>query len=550
MVKNYAIIDDLDISFEPGMTVITGETGAGKSVLMSAVMVVLGGRVDAKVLSKSSRTVVEAEFSVQENRWSDFDDFISEDDDFKGAFILRREVGSEGKSRCFLNDTPIKIASLKKIVPSLLNVYSQNEAFNLTTEDYGVQILDAYAVNEDEVARYKQHLLQYNKVKAALLELKSQQDELQKRRDYEEYLLEELKSAQLKSGEQSSLEKERKLLGSADEVKRELSILLDSLQGDKDVVSTLSSLSLGVEKLGSSHLELQQMAQRVRSISIDLADVASELRGFLETLEFDPVRLEEVEERLALIYELERKHNVGTDEALISFLGELEQRHLHSAGIDGKVLHLDTSLGSLKKELDDIALRIYRARIGVVDAIVTKLKTLLQSLGMPDADFRVDVTPTDRYLKDGRDEVSFFFSANKGRDLQPLYDVVSGGEASRIMLALKYILASKCLFSTVILDEIDAGVSGSIAHKMGETMLRMSQQSQVIVITHLPQVAVKGRVHYRVTKRDVDGRAVSKLVALSGEDRLIEIAQMLSNSSEVSQTAIRQAGELMGEHTS
>ena len=549
-IHNYALIENVEISFSKGMTVITGETGSGKSILVSAILFVLGERFEAKVLSsnlkKSQKTVVEIGFSFDGDMPQALKNiFLTEEELLESEITLRREIRSDGKSRSFVNDSPIKQVFLKKIRPYLLSVYSQSEHIHLSSETYQMQLLDTYADNHQELLKYQEYLSRYRSLTVELEDIKKKKKEVQDRKSYDEYLLNELTEVNLVPGEQVALEKEQKSLSSVEQVQVEMMRLHSFLQEEGGLLSQFGVLQTDITKI-ASYPDLRTISDRIQGMLLDLKDVEADMVRFLDTLEINPQRLEEVNHRLSSIYDLQRKHNVNTVEALIQIRDKLQVSQSQWGNVEEKLDALQREVLQVKKKLDEVALSIYKSRIGVVEILSSKLKSLLHLLGMPDVRIRIDILPSDTYFANGRDEVSIYFSANQGHDLQTLSSVISGGEASRVMLAIKYILSEKRSLYTMLFDEIDVGVSGNIAHRMGDMMRDMSTRGQVIAITHLPQVAVKGDCHYKVikSKGSDDERVQSDLISLGQEARLVEVAKMLSNG-EVSDNAIEQAKALM-----
>ena len=546
-IKNYALIEHVDISFSNGMTVITGETGSGKSILISAILFALGERFDAKLSTNTSskKTIVEVCFDLGKHPNPYLKElFLSYDEVLDSEIIVRREFRSDGKSRSFVNDSPIKQAFLKKIAPYLISVYSQNEFLDLGSEAYQMRILDTYANNQTEIFAYQNHLTQYRKSSLEIEELEQQKKDAEDRKSYDEYLLNELIEADLKSDEQAELEVEQRSLDGVENIQSEMMRLENFLQKEDGLLSQFEIFQSGLAKI-ATHPQARVVSDRVQSMLLDLKDIEGDISRFSETLEVNPERLEEVNSRLGLIYDLQRKHNVNTIEALVEIRKKLQTSQSERIDVSERLQTLKDEWSDLAEKLNESAIRLYKSRIAVVEIVVAKLRNLLHLLGMPDVKLRIDVLPSDKYFSNGKDEVCVYFSANQGYDMQPLSAVISGGESSRVMLAIKYLLSEKQSLHTTLFDEIDVGVSGNIAHRMGEMMRTMSKKGQIIAVTHLPQVAVKGDYHYKVVKsKGGKEKVYSELVLLNENGRLVEVAKMLSNG-EASDHAIEQAKTLI-----
>jgi DNA repair protein RecN (Recombination protein N) len=543
-IKNFALIEHLHIEFSNRLSIITGETGAGKSILLGALGLVLGRRADLTSLKdKEQKCVIEAHFIIGDYKLSDF--FTANDLDYEETAIIRREILPSGKSRAFVNDSPVNLQELQQLGDFLIDIHSQQQTRELSDERYQMQILDAVAGTADDIKVYKERLSVLKKIQSELKKLQAQKDTLAKEQDYNNFLLQELLSAGLKPGEQEELEQQLEKLGNVEFLKESLSKAL-ALAGEEQigVMPNLKEIRATLQKISSIAPEYNDFYERVSSLVIEFDDINDELSQNLDTLANDPEQLELVNQKLQLIYSLQKKHHATTVEELLAIQEELDSKVMMADDIDNAIEKLATSISTAKTAIDETAAAIFEKRQAAIPVLTESITAILSQLGMPNARFQFGVTHTGQYHATGKDEMNLLFSANKGTDFGLLKKVASGGEMSRIMLAVKAVLANYSKLPTIIFDEIDTGVSGEIANKMGDIMKVMSRGMQVFAITHLPQIASKGDQHYKVYKTTQAENTVSELKLLSKEERVSEIAEMLSGK-DISDSALNHARALL-----
>ncbi len=543
-IKNFALIEHLHIDFSDGLSTITGETGAGKSILLGALGLVLGNRADLTSLKdKEQKCVVEAHFRIGDHNLQEF--FSENDMDYEDVTIIRREILPSGKSRAFVNDSPVNLEELKELGEYLIDIHSQQQTRELSNETYQLQILDAVAGNTGPLVTYERQLSSYKSTQSQLKKLQEQKDALSKEQDYNSFLLQELLSANLKAGEQAELEEKLEKLSNVEYIKESLAKAL-ALAREEQVgaVQSLKEIKLSLQKISGISSEYNEFYQRVSSLLIELDDITGELSQNFEKLADDPEELERVNQKLQLIYSLEKKHNVSTIEELLTIQEALDTKALMAGDIDSSLEKLAAELEAHKAQADGTAALLHEQRQRAIPLLTDKITAILAQLGMPNARFSFEVVASDTYYANGKDVMSLQFSANKGTDFGLLKKVASGGEMSRIMLAVKAVLAEYSKLPTIIFDEIDTGVSGEIANKMGDIMKVMSRGMQVFAITHLPQIASKGVQHYKVFKMSQGETTVSELKLLSKEERVREIAEMLSGK-DISDSALNHARALL-----
>lgn len=543
-IKNYALIAFSSIDFSNQLSIITGETGAGKSILLDALGLVLGKRADLNALrDKENKCVVEAHFNISNYNLNTF--FEENDLDYDASTVLRREILPSGKSRAFINDSPVTLAVLQELGTFLLDIHSQHQTQDLSSENHQIQILDAVANNQNSVLNYQQILSEYKVNKKRLLELQEEQKSLSKEQDYNSFLLDELIAADLKSGEQEILESELEKLSNVEFVhehfEKSAAILSDEQYG---IINLLKELKTSLQKVSPIDLAYHDLFERVQSAEIELKDVLDEVENQSEKLLKDPVQLELINGKLQQIYALQKKHFVNTIDELLEIQEDLNSKVFKVEGISEAIEKLLQAEIEFETQLNEIAAQIRNNRELIIPKLIEEIRAIISPLGMPNANFKFDLTPTDKFLSNGKDHIDWLFSANKGMDFGILKKTASGGEMSRIMLAIKAILAKYSHLPTIIFDEIDTGVSGDVANKMGEIMKEMSKNMQVMAITHLPQVASKGHQHFKVSKDHNSEQTVSEIKLLSTEDRIKEIAQMLSGEN-ITDSAISHAKELL-----
>jgi DNA repair protein RecN (Recombination protein N) len=543
-IKNYALIDSLQVNFSEGLTIITGETGAGKSILLGGLSLVLGKRADLSVLQNhDKKCVIEAEFSIKKYALQSF--FKDADLDYDDVTIVRREIAPSGKSRAFINDTPVTLDVISRLGSRLIDVHSQHQTLQLTEKEFQYQIIDAVAGNASILSSYKATLSTYIATKKQLQELINFQQEANKEQDYNSFLLQELQQAQLQPGLLIELEEEYEKLNNVEEIKEKLAhsyqLLSDEQMG---IVTLLTELKVTLNQLSSYGDQFKQLFERVQSASIELDDVFDEIKSAEENTEANPQLLEEVNSKLQTIYNLQKKHNALDIEELLSIQQSLEDKVQVTQNLEANIKEKQLEVLSLEEELDKLSAAINKNRVAAIPSLKTTLESSLAPLGMPNAQFKIEVVSQENYLSNGKDELQFLFSANKGGSFGALKKVASGGELSRIMLCIKALLAQHIQLPTIMFDEIDTGVSGEVSNKMGDIMQRMSKHMQVFTITHLPQVAAKGAHHFKVFKEDDAHKTATRMKKLSQEQRVNEIAEMLGGK-ELSSAAIAHAKGLL-----
>jgi DNA repair protein RecN (Recombination protein N) len=543
-IKNYALIEKLAIDFSKGFSIITGETGAGKSIILGAMGLVLGKRADLTSLkNKEEKCVIEAYFDISKYNLKPF--FEANDLDYEDVTIIRREILPTGKSRAFINDSPVNLQELQELSLFLIDIHSQQQTQELSDETVQFAIIDAIANNQNEIGNYQSLLKSYKEDKARLSSLLLKQAESIKEQEYNTFLLNELVSAQLKSGEQEQLEVDFEKLNNVETIKEAVDKSLALVNEEQiGALSTLKEIKLALQKIASFAPEYASLLERITSLAIELDDISDELTNCSEKLIHDPIRLDLISEKLQLIFNLQKKHQVTSVDELLSIQTTLENTLFELGNLESDIAKLTQTIQDKANSLDALAQTIHQKRSESVPVLSDKLIAILATLGMPNVRFNIEIKSTDNYYQSGKDEIQFLFSANKGTDFGLLKKVASGGEMSRIMLAVKAILAQYSKLPTLIFDEIDTGVSGEIAIRMGEIMKEMSQTMQIFAITHLPQIAAKGNAHFKVFKSTVGEDTQSELKLLNEEERVIEIAQMLSGAV-VSDSALNHAKSLL-----
>lgn len=543
-IKNYALIEKLSIDFSKGFSIITGETGAGKSIILGAIGLVLGKRADLTSLkNKEEKCVIEAHFEISKYSLKDF--FAENDLDYEDETIIRREILPSGKSRAFINDSPVNLQELQDLSLFLIDIHSQQQTQELSDETVQFKIIDAIADNFDTILTYQNLLKVYKSEKSKLNALLKKQSDSGKEQEYNTFLLNELISAKLKSGEQAELEADFEKLNNVEIIKESIDkSLVIANEEQFGVFHNLNEIKNALQKIAPFSAEYQNFFERITSISIEFDDVSKELQNASEKLLNDPEQLELVSQKLQLIFNLQKKHHVNSVDELLQIQADLGNTLLELDNIEEEIETLSKSIEEKATELDAFAATIHQNRINAIPVLSNQLISILETLGMPNVRFNIELLPSETYFQNGKDELQFLFSANKGTDFGLLKKVASGGEMSRIMLAVKAILAQYSKLPTLIFDEIDTGVSGEIAIRMGEIMKEMSAKMQIFAITHLPQIAAKGDSHFKVSKATVGDHTQSELKLLSQDERVIEIAQMLSGAV-VSDSALNHAKALL-----
>lgn len=543
-IKNYALIESLETDFSNQFSVITGETGAGKSILLGALGLVLGNRADLTSLKdKEQKCIIEAQFAISNYNLQSF--FEDNDMDYEDKTIIRREILPSGKSRAFVNDSPVNLQELQELGAMLLDIHSQHQTRELTEENYQIEILDAVANNVELLTSYKIALSDFKSIQKELKQLIVEKETLVKEHEYNSFLLNELLAANLVEGEQETLEQELEQLSNVEFIKENFERVL-AIANEEQVgaIVNLKEIKLALQKVANFSISNAQLLERMSSSLLEIEDIISECEQSNDKIVADPERLELVNTKLQTIYTLQKKHQVQTIAELLVIQNELDAKVIRVDDLDGAINKLASDLKVKQKKVDEIAYSIFENRKKAVPILIEKIRTILAQLEMLEANFQIEINHSDSYGVKGKDEVVLLFSANKGTSFGLLKKVASGGEMSRIMLAIKAILANYSKLPTIIFDEIDTGVSGEIAIKMGEIMKEMSKTMQVFAITHLPQIAAKGNSHYKVSKRNVGETTISELNLLNTEERIQQIAEMLSGK-DITESALQHAKALL-----
>jgi len=543
-IENYALIEKLSVKFTDGFSVITGETGAGKSILLGALGLVLGKRADLTSLkNKEEKCVIEAHFQIKSYNLEPF--FEANNLDYEEETIIRREILPSGKSRAFINDTPVNLNELQEMSTFLIDIHSQHQTQELSDDTVQFQIIDSVGLNFSLIDEYAIQLKEYKKNKSDLKSKTELLHSVLKEQDYNTFLLDELLSANLKSGEKEAIEIQFEKLNNVEFIKenviKSLSIMNEEQFG---VLQNLKEIKLCFQKIAGFSLEYNTVYERVNSVLIEFHDIEKELEQLSETVFSNPDELQIINDKLQLIYALEKKHQVNSVEELLLIQDDLDKKVVSVTTLESQINAIENQIVFIENQLNKLAIEIHKNRVEAIPILTAKLALILGQLGMENARFNIELISKDEFYFNGKDEILFLFSANKGSNFGLLKKVASGGEMSRIMLAVKSVLSNYSKLPSIIFDEIDTGVSGEIAHKMGEIMKSMSENMQVFAITHLPQIAGKGKEHFKVYKIIKDNLTQSELKLLSKEERITEVAQMLSGST-ISDSALIHAKELL-----
>lgn len=542
-ISNYALIKELSVSPDKGLNIITGETGAGKSIMLGALGLLLGKRADTKVLFDNSRKcVIEGTFDISDYRLKAlFDEF---DVDYDEECIVRREISSSGKSRAFVNDGVVNLDFLKQLGASLMDIHSQHDTLLLGSNAFQLNLIDAFAQNTELKDSYNQQYQTYQEKKDIHGKLVEESAELRKEADYNQFLFDELEKGAFQSGEQDELEADLSKLENAEEIKTRLNEALAIIdQADFNINSFVLDLKNALSQISSYSNSYDTLRDRVESTLIELKDITGELEQEEATVEYDPARTEEVQDRLSLLYKLQQKHQVSDIDGLLKIQEELSDKVLRVENLDDAIEAADKARIKALEKLNSLGDKLSATRKKIFKPFQTQIAELLAGLGMPNARLVID-HKSQEPGPNGKDHINLLFSANKGVDPQPLKTAASGGEFSRLMFAVKYILADKTALPTIVFDEIDAGISGEVAMQMAQMMTVVAENHQVMTITHLPQIAAKGSSHYFVFKDDAGNSTASGIRKLNEEERLLEIAQMIGGKSPSDKT-IESAKELL-----
>jgi DNA repair protein RecN (Recombination protein N) len=543
-IKNFALIDDICVEFTSGLTSITGETGAGKSIILGALSLVLGKRADLNSIRNNTlKCIIEAEFILDKSQFLIlFNEFEL---DFDVHTIIRRELLPSGKSRAFVNDTPVTLSQLQLLSNYLLDIHSQHETLSLFSETYQLEILDVLAGNLVLLKSYSEKLQDYKEVSETILALVYKKESASKELDYNTFLYDELVEANLKNVQQNELEETFSKLNNTETIQETLTAVTSLLNQEQyGALNTLKEIRSLLFKLNAVSLDFQNLYERINSIIIEMDDISEEMINLSLSIEADPSLLNKINEKLQTIYKLQQKHNVATVPELVEIQKILEEKIEITNNLDGEIEKLEIYKGKLKNKVQDLANKIHKKRLIVIPTLKNKLTYILNELGMPNAAFKFELTSTTIFKKNGTDSLLLLFTANKGHNFGPLNKVASGGELSRIMLSIKAVIAQYKKLPTAIFDEIDSGISGEIAYKMAEILKEMSLTMQMFTITHLPQLAAVGNQHIKIFKEDVNQLTETKLKTLTKEERVSEIAEMIGGKNK-SISAINQAKELL-----
>lgn len=546
-ISNYALISELHIDFNEGFSVLTGETGAGKSIILGALSLILGQRADTKLLkADTEKCIIEAEFNIA--AYPSLASFFNENDldqNDNKLCQIRREITGNAKSRAFINDTPVSLNVLRELTSRLIDIHSQHDNLLLGTEGYQLGVVDMIAQNSKEQQNYSEL---YNKWQNEIAELRKLENMAAKQSaelDFVRFQFNQLNDAALKSGEQEELEAEQQTLSHAEEIKTELQTSVILLDEEKSILPMIKEVQNSLSRIKKFVPEAGEWLERIDTAYIDLKDICNELNSLADKVEYNPQRLEWVQNRLSDIYTLQKKYKVDTTEELIRKCDEFDTILQRIDSFDEEIESLKRKIAESKADLTSAALKLSETRRKATKPIADFLVEQLKQLGMPNIRFEVEISTLEDFGPNGNDEVQFLFSANKNRDMQAVQLIASGGEVSRLMLSIKYLVANKSELPTIIFDEIDTGVSGEIADRMGEIMQKMGEAMQVITITHLPQIAAKSSQHYLVYKDDKGLQTQTYIRKLTAEERITQLAQMLSGK-QLTEASVQNAKDLLG----
>ncbi len=530
-IDNYALIESSEIDFESGFTVITGETGAGKSILLGALGLLMGDKVETKYFKDAEKKcVIEATFDLSNYKLQPF--FEENELEYDDETIIRKEIQTSGKARQFVNDSPVPLSVLKSLGDRLIDIHSQHQNLLIKDDEFQLSVVDAVADTKGELEQYTTQYRNWKKLSAELEKLKQQQEQDRENQDYLESQLEKLASANLVEGEQGELEEEQNVLSNADAIRESLGNAYWNMEDDESsIASRLKESINSMNKVVDMVSGMEELVERSNSLLADIKDISATLSDYIEKVESDPKRLEFIQQRLDTIYTLERRFKVDSVEELIQTRKDLEKRVARFTSSSEELDDLEKEVEKARKELSKCAKVLSDKRSSNADKIADSIVQNLVEMGMPASKLKVEVSQTDGFSPLGIDQVRFLFSANKDKTLLPISDIASGGEISRVMLSLKNLLSQVSSLPTVILDEIDTGISGEVAGRMGKVMKKMATRMQVISITHLPQIAAQGDNHFMVFKADKGEKIVSSIKLLNENERVDEIAQMLSGAS-------------------
>jgi len=543
-IKNYALIDDLSVNFNNGLSIITGETGAGKSILVGGLSLILGKRADISVVKDvSKKCIIEGVFDVGNYNLKSI--FSENEIDYETETIIRREILTSGKSRAFINDSPVNLNQLSEVSSHIIDIHSQHQTLELTENNFQFEVIDSISNNLDIIQDYRSALILFNQKQKELDELIANKDELIKTLDYNLFLANEIKSSNILNENLDSLEEKQRNLANFSAIKEELFYSKQLISDDKyGLVSTMNNLKKSLKRLSESSNSFSDIYERFSSVFIEVDDIAAEIQNGSENLEENPEKLEEINSKLSSIHNLFRKHSVSSISELEEIYSRLNDSISTSENIDQKIEDTSSECEKLKSQLDDKADFIHKNRKASIPNFISAIEEIIHDLGMKNAKFKIDIRKQDTFYLNGKDDIEFLFTANKGSDFKLLKKSASGGELSRIMLAIKSILADYRQLPTLMFDEIDTGVSGEISLKIATIMKQMSRKMQIFTITHLPQIAAKGESHYKVLKTQENEKTITNMVKLTSQERIVEIATMLEGDK-VSASAVAHAKQLL-----
>ena len=545
-ISNYALIDNLDITFSNDLNILTGETGAGKSIILGALSLILGQRAEGKYFfNQQKKCVIEGIFLVSAFHLTDF--FQDNDLDYEPETLLRREISADGKSRAFINDTPVNLATLKKLGEKLIDIHSQHATLEINDEDFQLLVIDTIAANQDILNTYNSTFKTYKRTQSRLKEMIIQSDKSKADIDYFQFQFDELEKANLSEHELAQLEQELDILIHSEEIKRSLLTAIDILsESDSAVITQLKEAGISLGTAEKYNTEIRGLNERINSSLIEVKDILAEIESIEQKSFIDDTRMETINERLNVIYSLQKKHRVNSNIELIRIREELSNKLSSIVFADEDIEKLKLEHENLHAQLLEISGELHRSRMASIPQVEESVKATLQDVGMPNAVLQInnERLPDGKFDLNGIDQIKFLFSANKGQAPLPMNKVASGGELSRLMLSIKSLIAVHTALPTIIFDEIDTGISGEVALKVGNIMEKLSENMQVIAITHLPQIAARGNSHYTVYKDEQSEITYTNIHKLNSEERIMEIAKMLSGNNP-GESAIMNAKELL-----
>ncbi len=543
-IRNYILIRELEISFSDGLNVITGETGAGKSILLGAIALLAGKRAESDVLfDTDKKCLLEGHFNCKNLNLESF--FEENELDFENTGIIRREIGTNGKSRAFINDTPVNLSVLKAFSERMLNIHSQHESLLIAGSVFQLNTIDSFAGNQELLQQYKDRYHFWQKISKELATLKDENQRINSDLDYYNFLFEELEAANISKEDYEELDQEHKWLLNAGKINEALSMSVFELtESEQDILSRLKRIEQELSSCGDFHDEIKELSERISQAQIEISDIADSLQSLASKSDFSEARLTEVSERLDEYNRLMHKHKVNEIEDLIEAKIKIEGHLTASTDLDEKIARLEAEKAAGYEKVKAEAEKLHQKRKSASSQFEKELKNIIAELGMPDAEFLIELAESDEYSADGKDKLRFLFNANKGGKVQALSQVASGGEISRVMLAIKSMIAERRILPTIIFDEIDSGVSGKMAAKMGNILKRMASSRQILAVTHLPQIAARGLKHIHVIKDNLGQKALTQMLILNEAERIEEIAKMLGDEN-TSENAREMAKELL-----